>query len=450
MLAVTLGAGAILGYAVARDPLAAVKLAFDTDILLTLFIVNVVVLAWRAYAAWDAYRLTVPHGLLAQSTLTGAATLIGLVLLVPHLAFAYYDLVQYDLITSVFTADTTTTRPPATTEPPPSTTPSTTSSPQTTSQATPAPTTTTTTTTTTTLPPRLWEGQDRLNILLLGSDAGIGRTGVRTDTMVVVSIAPETGDLALFSLPRNLAQVPLPESVDIWACDCFPLILNELYGYGESHPDGFPGQGRPGANAIKGGIGELLGIPIHYYALVALDGFVDLVDAVGGVTMTVTERVYDPIYPHEDGSTEVIDFQPGEYDFDGHQALAYARSRYSSDDYNRMGRQRCVVEAMVKQASPFDLLRGFPAIAEALKRSLETDIPLERIPDLIELLPDVDIEGAVSVRLIPPTYIRGRNAGGYPLPNVERIREHVAIVMDLPPGEAILALGIEPLADACD
>jgi LCP family protein required for cell wall assembly len=289
-----------------------------------------------------------------------------------------------------------------------------------------------------------------LNILLLGSDAGIGRTGVRTDTMVVVSIDPATGDVALFSLPRNLAQVPLPDSIDIWACDCFPLILNELYGYGQSHPDSFPGPSNPGANAIKAGIGELLGIPIQYYALVALDGFVDLVDAVGGVTVTVTERVYDPAYPHEDGTTEVIDFQPGVYDLDGHQALAYARSRYSSDDYNRMGRQRCVIQAMVEQASPFDLLRGFPAIAETLKQSLETDIPLERIPDLIELLPDADIDGAVSLRLIPPVYNAGRNSGGYPLPNVERIREHVAIVMELPPEEAIVVLGIEPLADACD
>ncbi len=434
--------------ALARDPLGAVKLAFDKEVLLALHGANVIALGWRALAAFDAYSLASRRRPPATGpgAVAGAAG-VAIVLLVPHAAFGYYDYVQYDLITSVFAepAATTVAPPPTTTSPPPSTTaggPGTTVPGATTTTAPPE------TTTPTTLPP-LWAGEDRLNVLLLGSDAGIGRTGVRTDTMVLVSIDPVSGDAAVFGLPRNMARVPLPESVGIWSCDCYPGILNELYGYAEAHPDAFPGPSGPGPTALKQAVGELLGIPVHYYALVALDGFVDIVDALGGVTITVTERLYDPAYPNEDGTTSVVDLAPGEYHFDGHDALVYARTRWASDDYDRMARQRCVIEAVAAQADPISLLRGFPALAEAIKRSVATDIPLDRIPDLIELATIVDTDEAVGIGFVPPTYTAGRTAEGYPLPNVDVIREHVAIVMELPAAEAIELLGLEPLADVC-
>ena len=252
----------------------------------------------------------------------------------------------------------------------------------------------------------------------------------------------------MFSVPRNFVGVPLPESVDIFSCDCFPPMINGLYGYAERNPDAFPGSIPPGATAIKQAIGEMLGIPVHYYSLVALDGFVDMVDALGGVTITVTERIFDSAYPKEGGGTEVIDFQPGIYKFDGHDALAYARSRQSSDDYNRMGRQRCVVEALAAEADPVTLLRGFPAIAEAIKRSVETDIPLDAVPDLIELAALVDTERAFSLSLVPPTYVSGRTSDGN-LPNVDLIQEHALIATTLPAAEAMELLGIDPLADDC-
>ena len=71
----------------------------------------------------------------------------------------------------------------------------------------------TTTTTTTTQPPDVWDAYERVNFLLLGSDAGVGRTGTRTDTILLLSIAPETGDAAMFSVPRNLTEAPLPDGM---------------------------------------------------------------------------------------------------------------------------------------------------------------------------------------------------------------------------------------------
>jgi LCP family protein required for cell wall assembly len=431
---------------VVLDPVAVAKLAFEPGLLQSLLVADAFLLVYRAWASWDAYRSAAPSDPSpgrAATAITGLA--VTALLLVPHAWFAYYDLIQLDLITSVFAAPTTTTTTPSsttlTTLPPVDT-----GSPD---PTTPTTATTTTTTTTTTLPPVIWEDLERLNILLLGSDAGLGRTGVRTDTMILASLDPKTGDAALLSVPRNFAQVPLPDSVDIWDCNCFPDIINALYRYAEEHPDSFAGPIPPGATAIKGAIGELLGLPVHYYALVALDGFVDMVDALGGVTITVTERVYDDAYPKEGGGTEVIDFVPGVYTFDGHDALAYARSRQASDDYNRMGRQRCVLEALAAQADPLSLLRGFPAIADAIKRSVDTDIPLDAMPSLVELATLVDTERAISIPFVPPTYVAGRDANGYNIPNVDRIREHTRIATTLPPDEAMELLGIEPLADAC-
>ncbi len=434
---------------VANDPIAVAKLAFEPAVLKGLLVIDALLLMFRTWAAWDAYRsIAAPTRRPAPAVAALVGTAGAVLLLVPHVWFAAYDLTQLDLITTVFAGPATTTAdPPA----PPSSEPV---RPSTTASAVPAPSTTepaptTTSTTTTTKAPTIWDGIERVNILLLGSDAGLGREGVRTDTIILASVDPASGDTVLFSVPRNFARVPLPESVDIWSCDCYPSLINGLYGYAERNPSAFPGSIPPGATAIKQAIGAMLGLPVHYYSLVALDGFVDIVDALGGVTITVTERVYDSAYPMEGGGTEVIDFQPGVYKFDGHDALAYARSRQSSDDYNRMGRQRCVVEALAAEADPVALLRGFPAIAEAIKRSVETDIPLDAVPDLIELAAAVDTERAFSVALLPPTYISGRDAEGFNVPNVALIQEHARIATTLPAIEAMELLGIDPLANDC-
>lgn len=399
-------------------------------------------LLFRVYASIDAYFSAAPiergpRGALGITTAVLLALTTTAALAVPHVVAGYYDIVQYDLITTVFA--------PSTTLPPPTTT--TTAAAPSTGQE---PAGTTTTTTTTTLPPpRLWDGKERLNVLLLGGDAGIGRTGVRTDTIIVASIDPASGDTALIAVPRNLARVPLPDGLDIWSCDCFPPIINELWKYGEEHPDRFPGSGPPGAEALKMAIGEMLDIDIHYYALVNLDGFIAVIDALGGVDITVTERIYDAEYPDEDGSLVVLDIAPGEYHMDGHLALAYARSRHATDDYDRMGRQRCVLQAVAGQASPTDLIRSFPTLAQAIKDNVSTDIPLERLPDLVDLLTEMDTENMVALPLVPPRFTGARTADGYNTPDLPVIRDAVDVVTSLPPAEAIAQLGLEPLADAC-
>lgn len=452
-----------------RGKLFVAKLFLDPQILIVFLILNAVGLGFRVIAMVDAFLTAYRINPDALGPRPAAVTAIGLAFLVlltiyPHGYVGQRNLAAYDLLTYDFVTDpnqastsTSTTDPSATstttdgsgtTQPGDSSTSSTSSS----------------TTTTTTQPPSLWEGNERLNVLLMGGDAGPGRRGIRTDTMIIVSIDPDNGDTAMFSIPRNHVRYPIPEghpAYDIWECHCFlgfAGLANEIYQYGLDNPDMFPGGPNSGANAIKTILGHGLGIDIHYFAMVNLEGFVDMIDALGGVTINVQQRVYDGEYPHEDGTVEVIDIAPGIQHLDGHLALAYARSRRTSDDYNRMGRQRCVLEALAEQADVVTLLQQFPTLVPIIQDSVLTDIPIRQLPELIELADKVDTERIVSVRFIPnapefagtPTsYIGGWTEDRFPIPNVDLIRETVNTATTLSPEEAVAALNLQPLEDEC-
>ncbi len=431
-----------------RDKVAILTAWIRPTSLALMMIGNIVMLGFRVWAADDAYRLAkarLPADTKPTSAvLFGGGALIAFLLLAPHVVFGYVDVVQYDLITSVFAAPT-----PATTS----------SVPATVTQPTPPVTnasgqTVTTVPASTTIPtaggPVLWDGLERLNILLIGGDFGKGRTGIRTDTMITISIDPVTGDAAMFSVPRNWTQAPLPEGMGIWDCNCYPELINELWVAGERYPDAFPGPGTPSENAVKGVISEFLGIPIQYYAMVNLDGFVDIVDALGGVKIYVPSPVVDDKYPREDGTYERIDIQTGWQTFDGHLALAYSRSRNQDSDYFRMNRQRCVIEAMLEQANPTSLLLNFGKLADVIKRTVSTDIPIDTLPALVQLIPDIDLENVVSVRFIPPEYHLKFRDDGKPgrVANVDLVREHVKLVIE-DPERAVAELGLEQLGDVC-
>ena len=432
-----------------RDRVAALTLWLQPTSLALMMVGNILLLGYRIWAADDAYR-TAKSRARGTSSSTPAVALVGaglglmVVLVTPHVVFGYYDLIQYDLLTSVFTAGSPTTTTVVASG---DTTPVTDA---TGSTVTTQPGDTTTTTVAET---EIWDGLERLNILLIGGDFGEGRTGIRTDTMITVSIDPVTGEAAMFSVPRNWTQVPLPEGMGIWDCgyNCYPELINELWVAGERNPDAFPGPGTPSENAVKGVISEFLGIPIHYYAMVNLDGFVDIVDALGGVEIYVPSTVIDEAYPNEDGTTtERIQIDQGLQRLDGHLALAYARTRNQDSDYFRMNRQRCVIEAIIDEADPVSLLRNFGSLADVVKDTTQTDIPLNALPQLVQLLPSMDLENVVSVRFIPPEYHLKFRDDGKPgrVPNIDLVHEHVDLVI-ADPQRAVQELGLEKLDDVC-
>ncbi|MCI0543897.1 MAG: LCP family protein [Actinobacteria bacterium] len=382
-----------------------------------IMVANLSLLGFRAWAAYDAYHLLAPHG----GGLGAVVTLImGVVVLVPHVALGYLNVVQYSLISEVFT-----TLPP--------------SEPDVTTTATPG-------VVETTPEPVLWDGLERLNVLLLGSDVGEGRQDIRTDTMIVVSIDPESGDVAMVSLPRNFSGITLPPGMGVWECDCFPQLLNDLYFAAGENPDAFPGQGEPGPRALKATLGHLLDIQIHYYALVGLDGFVGIVDALGGVTIEVPNTIVDETYPHEDGVTiEHVVISEGTQHLDGHLALAYARIRRHADDFARMNRQRCVLGALAAQSSPLELLARYGAIAEVLKDNLETDIPRERLVDFIDILPRISMD-RIGVLAVDRDYISGTDTGRTYY-DEDRIRAEAQALFADPTSGGVEQLSLE---NACD
>lgn len=435
-----------VGYIGLQNRLELIKAWVRPSGLAAFMAANVVVLGYRAWTAYDATQIA--RGNRKASTRGASLVLAGSVaalVLVPHAVFGYYDLVQFNFITTTFETEDV-AAPTTTTSPAPE-------------EATAAPRATADeagTPSTTAAPvvagPALWDGLERLNLLLVGGDAGPDRRAIRTDTMIVASIDPVTGDTALFGIPRNWARIPLPEGLGAWDCNCFPRLINDLYYAGEFEvPDAFPGPGSPGENAMKGGISELLGIPIHYYALVSLNGFIGIIDALGGVEIDVQFRILDETYPHEDGVTlEYVDIMPGVQELDGHLALAYVRIRRHANDYARMSRQRCVLEALLEQSDPTELVLAYPRILGVLKDSLQTDIPVSRLDDFIDLLPIIDTDNIVTLRFIPPDYLAGFTDAGANLPDVELIQSAVRIVMDSSPAEAMAALGLQTLDDACD
>lgn len=435
--------------------------------LLLLLAINILTLLFRFLAGLDAFLIAGGRlGSVAPLAVAVVTTLMFVLAAAPHFYAAQRNLALYDLFTYDFTIDPNQAATTSWGSTSSSTTSTTTTAPPTTTSG-PAETTTTTTTTTTTLPPPTTTttlpplAERRVNVLLLGGDAGPDRTGVRTDTMIVVSIDPATGDTAMFGIPRNFGDMPIPDGIpafDRWDCHCFPPIVNSLYQFGLRNPELFPGGPNSGANAVMGALGDLLGIEIHHYVLVDLLGFVDVIDALGGLTITVTQGVYDEFYTRPGGEVVPVEFSPGTYEMDGEEALSYARVRRGSSDYYRMDRQRCVLEAIAEQADAYTLLRQLPWLVPAIKDSVLTDIPVADWPDFFELADGIDTESIVSVRFIPSapelagtglSYNAGQNAAGYFVPNVELIRQTVLTMMTTPAEEAAETIGVEPLGEVC-
>lgn len=423
------------------------------------------VFAFQVFAVIDAYRL----GRRAGSGRGRAAewTVVALLLVAilwPYVWAGDRAVALYELVTTDFAA------PPADVvalEPMPTTIPST-SAP---SQPPPTEASATTAASTTTPPPSTTSPPlttrpeplgDRFTVVLLGGDAGPGRTGIRTDTMIVVSIEPSTGRTVLFSIPRNQSHWPIPPghpAADHWDCGCFPYAVNTIYQYGLGHPELFPGEANAGGAAVKAILGEGLGLEIDYFAIVDLLGFVELVDLFGGIDIYVTKPVYDPGHEHPDGTTTDVRVPVGQHHFDGKMALAYVRVRRQDSDYHRMDRQRCVLEAVAEQVDPVTVLLRFTWLTDIIRENLTTDIPVGLFPDLIDLFQIIDTGSIVSVRFVPGapelvgtgrSYVAGTDGYGYWKPNLELIRSTVRTALIFEPYDAMVELNLDSLEEACE
>jgi polyisoprenyl-teichoic acid--peptidoglycan teichoic acid transferase len=235
-----------------------------------------------------------------------------------------------------------------------------------------------------------WAGIPRVNVLLVGSDAGKGREGTRPDTLIVASIDTKSGETTLFSLPRNLQHVPFPPGSP--AAKVFPhgfycinpqngvnteCLLNAVWTWADNNPQYYPGVKNRGLTATVQAVEQVLGLQIDDYLLVNLKGFITFVDAIGGVHLNISERL--PIGGSVEDPRPVYGWiEPGRNELlDGWHALWYARSRWSTNDFDRMKRQRCVIAAVTRQADPKAVALNFDKIAGAAKDNISTDISVQ-------------------------------------------------------------------------
>lgn len=230
------------------------------------------------------------------------------------------------------------------------------------------------------------------NIVLLGNDVNTPQGG-RTDTIILVSINHESKTATMLSLPRDLYVV-----IPGWQMNRINLALP--HGHGVEYLD------EGGGRLIKDTIEYNLGIPVDYYARIGFDGLKEAVDTVGGVDVAVTCALRDwrlispELDPQLEESWEQFILEPGVHEMDGDLALWYARSRRTSNDFERGRRQQQLLRALLHKGLNLNLLPELPSLWQTYQQHVETDIPLTTMLELAALAPAVQENGIQHLYLV--------------------------------------------------
>jgi LCP family protein required for cell wall assembly len=261
------------------------------------------------------------------------------------------------------------------------------------------------------------------NILLLGADSGEGRDSMRFDSISVVSVNAQTGATTITGIPRDMPHFPFSEGP---MRDRYPDghegFSDPSCGWGsginqlrtevevcqdgaELYPDAESNGSAPGIEATKDAAEGILGIEIPYYVFIDMHGFASLVDALGGVEITVAERLPKgggPSYTGQPVEEWAIGWiEPGTQRMDGDTAQWYARSRYTTSDFDRMERQRELQAAILAQFTPQVVLTRFQDVAAAGADIVQTDLPQSLIPTLVDLAMKAKEQPVQTLELTP-------------------------------------------------
>ncbi len=275
------------------------------------------------------------------------------------------------------------------------------------------------------VPTYRWDGTDRINFLLLGTDAHETRDAVLTDVILVVSIDPVAETAVMISVPRDTGFVPMPDQ-RIASDGQFPDKVNVLFARSNLNPGTWcpdlavqAGSEACGLRTLERSIGLYLGIDIHHYALVDMAGFAGLIDAVGGLRLCLPGELHDPAFDGSLGnvdSDEPLVLPAGCHQYNGRDALAYARSRKGwiqmpdgtrdpQNDFDRNERQQAILIALRNELAQVDLIFELPAVLRAIRQSISTDLPREQAGDLASLLPIIAAPDIERVVLGYPEYV---------------------------------------------
>lgn len=217
-----------------------------------------------------------------------------------------------------------------------------------------------------------------VNILILGNDArpGSGEDNIaRTDTIMIVSIDPANERISILSVPRDLF-ISSPNYGNI--------PVNTIVRNAEITAPG------SGLSEMTASLERTFGIQIDYHMRISFEGFVELVDAVGGVEIDVPKHIVDNEYPLHDGRTIRVEFQPGLQWMSGETALIYARTRHADDDYQRAGRQQQVLNAVFDKLTKPASVRFWPGVWRAFQNNVDSDLSFGK---MLQLIPAIVLYG---------------------------------------------------------
>ncbi len=262
--------------------------------------------------------------------------------------------------------------------------------------------------------------QGTTNILVLGSDRRGTRGTGRTDVMIVIAVDHTNRRVGVVSLPRDL-YVNIP--------GVGQERINTADVYGELRQPG------SGILLVKQTIEQNLGIPIDKYVRIDFEGFIQVIDALGGITVTVDcplhETWRDPAAP---GGAVRLDFDAGDHHMDGRTAMWYVRTRRQGNDLDRGRRQQRVLMGLKNRAEETNLLPQVPALFNALRSNVDTDLSLLDVVSLARL--GVELEASdIHSRVFDFTMARPyRTPGGASvlLPNQPAIRQAFDTIWDAP------------------
>lgn len=234
------------------------------------------------------------------------------------------------------------------------------------------------------------EGSERINVLLMGI-GGEGHEGsYLTDTMILASVAPKTGHVALFSIPRDLL---VPIDGYGWR------KINNANAFGEMAQDG------GGGELARKTVEQVFGVPVLYYLRVDFQAFADIIDSLGGITVSVDQRFTDYKYPTLNKKYQTVHFDAGEQEMNGQRALMFVRSRHSMDnnegsDFARGRRQQKVISAVKEKlfsSALFFRPQKVAEILQALKDNVSTNMEVWQMLTLGNAVKKIQPRDMVSI-----------------------------------------------------
>lgn len=292
-----------------------------------------------------------------------------------------------------------------------------------------------------------WDGTERINVLLIGTDITPTRETPLTDVLLVVSVDPVAETAVMISIPRDTGFVPLPDTSRT-SDGRYPSKVNGLMASAAGNPEGWCPDGPDdpeacGLRTLITTVGLYVGLEIHHHALVDMAGFAELIDAVGGIELCLPGTLVDPEFDgslENRGPGEPLVLPEGCHRYGGLEALAYARSRQGwiempdgervqQTDFDRNERQQRVLLALREEVAEADTLLELPGILTAIARTVSTDVPRDQAGDMATLLPLITGSSIERVVLSYPEYVdlpENPNVAYILVPRRDEIRDEMA------------------------